>query len=53
MQRYFQFSILFDIFTNTDVTDYADWAQVVSEQAANTGADETVFSWTLWIALNN
>ena len=44
---------LFDIFTNTAVTDYADWAQVVSEQAANTGADETVFSWTLWSALNN
>jgi hypothetical protein len=44
---------LSDIFTNTAVTDYADWAQVVSEQAANTGADETVFSWTLWIALNN
>ena len=44
---------LSDIFTNTAVTDYADWAQVVSEQAANTGADETVFSWTLWSALNN
>ncbi|MDG1059029.1 MAG: hypothetical protein P8O94_07375 [Flavobacteriaceae bacterium] len=41
------------IFTNTAVTDYADWAQVVSEQAANTGADENVFSWTLWSALNN
>jgi len=44
---------LSEIFTNTTVTDYADWAQVVSEQAANTGADETVFSWTLWSALNN
>lgn len=44
---------LSDIFTNTAVTDYTDWAQVVSEQAANTGADETVFSWTLWSALNN
>ena len=44
---------LSDIFTNTAVTDYAGWAQVVSEQASNTGADETVFSWTLWSALNN
>ena len=46
-------STLSEIFTNTAVTDYADWAQVVSEQVANTGADETVFSWTLWSALNN
>jgi len=46
-------STLSEIFTNTAVTDYADWAQVVSEQIADTGADETVFSWTLWSALNN
>ena len=46
-------STLSEIFTNTTVTDYADWAQVVSEQVADTGADETVFSWTLWSALNN
>ena len=42
-----------DIFANTTVTDYADWAEIVTEQQANTGADETVFSWTLWGALNN
>ena len=46
-------STLSEIFTNTDVTDYADWAQVVTDQAANTGADETVFSWTLWSTLSN
>lgn len=42
-----------DIFANTTVTDYADWAEIVTEQQANTGADETVFSWTLWNALSN
>ena len=42
-----------EVFANTAVTDFADWAQVVSEQAINTGADETDFSWTLWSALNN
>ena len=46
-------STLSEIFTNTAVTDYTDWAQVVPEQVANTDADETVFSWTLWSALNN
>ena len=42
-----------DIFANTTVTDYADWAEIVTEQQANTGANETVFSWTLWDALSN
>ena len=42
-----------DIFVNTSVSDYADWAEIVTEQQANTGADETVFSWTLWDALSN
>ena len=28
-------------------------AEIVTEQQANTGADETVFSWTLWNALSN
>ena len=46
-------STLSEMFTNTAVTDYADWAQLVPEQVANTCADETVFSWTLWSALNN
>jgi len=42
-----------DVFTNTTVTDYADWAEIITAQQANTGADETVFSWTLWDSLTN
>ena len=44
---------LTDIFTNTAVTDFSNWAEIVTEQQANTGADETVFSWTLWNVLSN
>ncbi len=44
---------LADIFAKTSVTDYADWAEVVSEQPANTGADESTLSWTLWSSINN
>ena len=44
---------LADIFAKTSVTDYADWAEVISEQPANTGADESTFSWTLWSSINN
>ena len=46
-------TVIADIFVNTSVSDYADWAEIVTEQQANTGADETVFSWTLWDALSN
>ena len=46
-------SPLTDIFTNTAVTDFSNWAEIVTEQQANTGADETVFSWTLWNVLSN
>ena len=38
---------LADIFSGTSVTDFADIAEVVTEQAGSTGADETVFAWTL------
>ena len=44
---------LADLFANTSVTDYADWAEVVSTQEANTGADEDALSWTLWSTLAN
>ena len=44
---------LTELFSNTEITDYSDWAEVVTEQVAKTGADESVFSWTLWNALNN
>ena len=44
---------LTDIFANTAVTDFSNWAEIVTEQQANTGADETVFSWTLWNVLSN
>ena len=44
---------LTELFSNTDITDYSDWAEVLTEQVAKTGADETIFSWTLWNALNN
>ena len=39
---------LADIFSGTSVTDFADIAEVVTEQADSTGADETVFAWTLY-----
>ena len=39
---------LADIFSGTSVTDFADIAEVVTEQAGSTGADETVFAWTLY-----
>ena len=42
-----------DLFANTTVTDYADWAEVVATQEANTGADEDALSWTLWSTLAN
>ncbi len=32
------------------VSDASSWAEVVSEQAANTGADESVFAWTLYFS---
>ena len=44
---------LADLFANTTVTDYADWAEVVATQEANTGADEDALSWTLWSTLAN
>ena len=44
---------LADLFANTSVSDYADWAAVVSSQEANTGANEEALSWTLWSALSN
>ena len=44
---------LADLLANTSVTDYADWAEVVSTQEANTGADEDALSWTLWSTLAN
>ena len=39
---------LADIFSGTSVTDFADIAEVVAEQADSTGADESVFAWTLY-----
>ena len=39
---------LADIFSGTSVTDFADIAEVVTEQAGSTGADETVFAWTIY-----
>ena len=44
---------LADSLANTSVTDYADWAEVVSTQEANTGADEDALNWTLWSTLAN
>jgi hypothetical protein len=40
---------LADIFSATSVTDYADIAETLSEQADSTGADESVFDWTLYV----
>lgn len=40
---------LADIFSATSVTDYADIAETLSEQADSTGADESVFAWTLYV----
>ena len=40
---------LADIFSATSVTDYADIAETLSEQADSTGADESVFGWTLYV----
>ena len=39
---------LADIFSGTSVTDFADIAEVVAEQVDSTGADESVFAWTLY-----
>ncbi|MDA8640255.1 hypothetical protein OAR37_02385 [Flavobacteriaceae bacterium] len=44
-------STLDEIFVNTSITDYADWARLSTTQIENTGADESLFSWTLWSAL--
>lgn len=41
-------STLADVFAKTSITDYDTWAKVETTQAPNTGADESVFSWTLW-----
>ena len=46
-------SSLADIFANTSVTDYGDWAEVTTTQEASTGANEEIFSWTLWSTLSN
>ncbi|HCQ23642.1 MAG TPA: hypothetical protein DIT52_00410, partial [Flavobacteriaceae bacterium] len=39
---------LADIFSATSVTDYADISETLTEQADSTGADESVFAWTLY-----
>ena len=39
---------LADIFSGTSVTDFAEIAEVVAEQVDSTGADESVFAWTLY-----
>lgn len=46
-------SSLADIFANTSVTDYGDWAEVTTTQEASTGANEEILSWTLWSTLSN
>ena len=40
---------LADIFSATSVSDYDTLAEVVSAQVEGTGADETVFGWTLYM----
>ncbi|MDA8699366.1 hypothetical protein N9M11_04560, partial [Flavobacteriaceae bacterium] len=37
-------STLDEIFVNTSITDYADWARLSTTQIENTGADESLFS---------
>jgi hypothetical protein len=46
-------STLDEIFAKTTVTGYADWAKVSTSQVETTGADESLFPWTLWSALQN
>ena len=41
-------TLLHDIFSATSVTDYADISETLTEQADSTGADESVFAWTLY-----
>ena len=36
----------------SNVTDGSTWAEVLATQASNTGADETVFGWTLYFSTN-
>ena len=36
----------------SNVTDGSTWAEVLANQASNTGADETVFGWTLYFSAN-
>ena len=35
-----------------NVTDGSTWAEVLATQASNTGADESVFAWTLYFSAN-
>lgn len=44
-------STLADIFANTTVTDYSNWASVVTTPTV--GADTTGLQWTLWYNLQN
>ncbi len=36
----------------SDITDASTWAETLATQASNTGADETVFAWTLYFSAN-
>ena len=44
---------LADLFANTSVTDYGDWAEILTAEEENSGANENLLSWTLWSTLAN
>ena len=44
---------LADLFANTTVTDYGDWAEILTAEEENSGANENLLSWTLWSTLAN